>query len=80
MVAFLNCMQEFKEEVEKGETYFCLPYRKNVEKGKTEDTRGSGGSYSIKTQFNSEEQWTKALKFMLMNLNWGLALGILKIL
>lgn len=49
----------------------CL--RMDVEKGKIEDTGGSGGSYSIKTQFNSEEQWTKALKFMLTNLKWGLA-------
>lgn len=47
--------------------------RMDVEKGKIEDTGGSGGSYSIKTQFNSEEQWTKALKFMLTNLKWGLA-------
>ncbi|XP_067572286.1 beclin-1 isoform X3 [Pseudorca crassidens] len=68
MVAFLDCVQQFKEEVEKGETRFCLPYRMDVEKGKIEDTGGSGGSYSIKTQFNSEEQWTKALKFMLTNL------------
>ncbi|KAM7068996.1 beclin-1 [Molossus nigricans] len=73
MVAFLDCVQQFKEEVEKGETRFCLPYRMDVEKGKIEDTGGSGGSYSIKTQFNSEEQWTKALKFMLTNLKWGLA-------
>lgn len=48
-------------------------FRMDVEKGKIEDTGGSGGSYSIKTQFNSEEQWTKALKFMLTNLKWGLA-------
>ena len=47
--------------------------RMDVEKGKIEDTGGSGGSYSIKTQFYSEEQWTKALKFMLTNLKWGLA-------
>ncbi|KAB0340011.1 hypothetical protein FD755_024820 [Muntiacus reevesi] len=73
MVAFLDCVQQFKEEVEKGETRFCLPYRMDVKKGKIEDTGGSGGSYSIKTQFNSEEQWTKALKFMLTNLKWGLA-------
>ncbi|KAM4692307.1 beclin-1 [Rhinophrynus dorsalis] len=79
MVAFLDCVQQFKEEVEKveegekGETSFCLPYRMDVEKGKIEDTGGNGGSYSIKTQFNSEEQWTKALKFMLTNLKWGLA-------
>ncbi|KAG8446614.1 hypothetical protein GDO86_014169 [Hymenochirus boettgeri] len=73
MVAFLDCVQQFKEEVEKGDTGFCLPYGMDVEKGKIEDTGGSGGSYSIKTQFNSEEQWTKALKFMLTNLKWGLA-------
>ncbi|KAM9558117.1 beclin-1-like [Salvelinus alpinus] len=73
MVAFLDCVQQFKEEVEKGDTGFCLPYRMDVEKGKIEDTGGSSGSYSIKTQFNSEEQWTEALKFMLTNLKWGLA-------
>uniref|UniRef100_A0A8C1YEL2 Beclin-1 n=1 Tax=Cyprinus carpio TaxID=7962 RepID=A0A8C1YEL2_CYPCA len=73
MVAFLDCVQQFKDEVEKGDTGFCLPYRMDVDKGKIEDTGGSGGSYSIKTQFNSEEQWTKALKFMLTNLKWGLA-------
>ena len=27
----------------------------------------------FKIKFNSEEQWTKALKFVLTNLNWGLA-------
>ncbi|XP_059475298.1 beclin-1-like protein [Neocloeon triangulifer] len=70
MVAFLDLMQQFKEEVERGESGFCLPYR--VEKGKVEDTT-SGNSYSIKIQFNSEEQWTKALKFLLTNLKWGLA-------
>lgn len=38
------------------------------------------GSYSHvilfsvgRIQFNSEEQWTKALKFLLTNLKWGLA-------
>uniref|UniRef100_H2YYT8 Beclin-1 n=1 Tax=Ciona savignyi TaxID=51511 RepID=H2YYT8_CIOSA len=70
MVAFLDCLQQFKEAVE-GNSGFSLPYR--MEKGKIEDTGGSGASYSIKMQFNSEEQWTKALKFMLTNLKWGLA-------
>lgn len=70
MVAFLDCLQQFKEEVEKGDSQFCLPYR--MDKGKIEDS-SSGASYSIKIQFNSEEQWTKALKFMLTNLKWGLA-------
>ncbi|KAL5006135.1 hypothetical protein ScPMuIL_017293 [Solemya velum] len=70
MVSFLDCLQQFKEEVEKGDTGFCLPYK--MERGKIEDT-STGTSYSIKIQFNSEEQWTKALKFMLTNLKWGLA-------
>ncbi|KAK2143139.1 hypothetical protein LSH36_874g01079 [Paralvinella palmiformis] len=70
MVAFLDCLQQFKEEVEKGNTGFCLPYK--MDKGRIEDT-STGTSYSIKIQFNSEEQWTKALKFMLTNLKWGLA-------
>ncbi|XP_064646043.1 beclin-1-like [Lineus longissimus] len=70
MVGFLDCLQQFKEEVEKGDTQFCLPYK--MEKGKIEDA-STGTSYSIKIQFNSEEQWTKALKFMLTNLKWGLA-------
>uniref|UniRef100_U5EZ51 Putative beclin-like protein n=1 Tax=Corethrella appendiculata TaxID=1370023 RepID=U5EZ51_9DIPT len=69
MVAFLDCLQQFKEEVEKGDSGFCLPYR--MEKGKIEDS-ATGNSYSIKIQFNSEEQWTKALKFLLINLKWGL--------
>ncbi|XP_069122244.1 beclin-1-like [Argopecten irradians] len=70
MVAFLDCLQQFKVEVEKGDSSFCLPYK--MEKGKIEDN-SSGTSYSVKIQFNSEEQWTKALKFMLTNLKWGLA-------
>ncbi|XP_031572939.1 beclin-1-like [Actinia tenebrosa] len=71
MVAFLDCLQQFKEAVEKVDKRFCLPYR--MEKGKIYDSSGSGGAFSIKIQFNSEEQWTKALKFMLTNLKWGLA-------
>lgn len=45
MVAFLDCLTQFKEEVEKGETGFCLPYR--MDKGKIEDS-SAGNSYSIK--------------------------------
>lgn len=89
MVAFLDCAQQFKEEVEKNDAGgFCLPYR--MDKGKIEDS-ATGNSYSIKyallstvnlrtftiypfrIQFNSEEQWTKALKYLLTNLKWGLA-------
>lgn len=46
MVAFLDCLQQFKEEVEKGDSgFFCLPYR--MDKGKIEDS-ATGNSYSIK--------------------------------
>ncbi|EPY89077.1 beclin-1 [Camelus ferus] len=44
MVAFLDCVQQLKEEVEKGETCFCLPYRLDVEKGQIEGTGGSSVS------------------------------------
>ncbi|KAJ8925920.1 hypothetical protein NQ315_009772 [Exocentrus adspersus] len=71
MVAFLDCLRQFQDKVEKkekGSKSFCFPYRPN--KGRIED---KDASYSIKIQLNSEEQWTKALKFMLTNLKWGLA-------
>lgn len=45
MVAFLDCLAQFKEEVEKGDTGFCLPYR--MDKGKIEDS-STGNSYSVK--------------------------------
>lgn len=70
MIAFLDCLQQFKEQVEKDESNFRLPYR--MEKGKIIDSI-NGYSFSIKMQTNSEEQWTKALKFMLTNLKWSLA-------
>lgn len=66
----LDCLQQFKEQVEMGNTGFCLPYR--IDKGKIEDTASPPHAYSIKIQFNSEEHWTKALKYMLTNLKWAL--------
>lgn len=45
MVAFLDCLQQFKDEVEKGGSGFCLPYK--MEKGKIEDS-ATGIAYSIK--------------------------------
>ncbi|XP_310418.6 beclin-1-like protein [Anopheles gambiae] len=69
MVAFLDCLQQFKEEIVRRDPDFCLPYL--MEKGKIEDA-STGSSFSIKIQFNSEEQWTKALKYLLTNLKWVL--------
>nr|CAG4636920.1 EOG090X048D [Ceriodaphnia reticulata]SVE72865.1 EOG090X048D [Ceriodaphnia reticulata] len=78
MVSFLDCLQQFQQKVEGGQKSeddtgrlnFQFPYR--MERGRIED-RATRQWYSIKIQFNSEEQWTKALKFMLTNLKWGVA-------
>ncbi|XP_005099976.1 beclin-1 [Aplysia californica] len=69
MVAFLECLQQFRDEVQKEDSSFNLPYK--MSKGKIFE--GEKTQYSIKMQFNSEEQWTKALKYMLTNLKWALA-------
>lgn len=66
MVAFLDCIKQFLDSIEKKGT-FNFPYK--IDKSKIGDQKGF---YSIKLHFNSEEQWTKALKFMLINLKWAL--------
>lgn len=48
MVAFLDCLQQFKEEMEKGNSEFCLPYK--MDKGKIEDS-ATGTSFSIKYEY-----------------------------
>ena len=69
MVAFLECLSQFASEVQK-KGVFSLPYE--MEKGKIRDT-SSGQWHSIKLQFNSEDSWTKACRYLLTNLKWGLA-------
>ena len=69
MVAFLDCLNQFANEVQRHGA-FSLPYE--MDKGKIRDTN-TGQWHSVKLQFNSEESWTKALRYMLTNLKWGLA-------
>jgi len=69
MVAFLDCLQQFAVEVER-QGGFSLPYE--IDKGKIRDNN-TGHYFSVKLQFNSEESWTKALRYMLTNLKWALA-------
>jgi len=69
MVAFVDCLTQFANEVQRHGA-FSLPYE--MDKGKIRDSN-SGQWYSIKLQFNSEDLWTKALRYMLTNLKWGLA-------
>ncbi|XP_069895275.1 beclin-2-like [Dipodomys merriami] len=73
MLAFLDCMQQFKEEAEKGRGGLYLPYSMHPELGTLEDAKGSGEWYSIRTHLNTVEEWTWALKFLLANLKWSLA-------
>ncbi|KAI9096911.1 autophagy protein Apg6-domain-containing protein [Phlyctochytrium arcticum] len=64
LVAFLTCLQQIGDYAEEKDPKFRLPYR--ISKDKIGDT-------SIKLQFNQDEAWTKALKYMLINLKWILA-------
>lgn len=68
MVAFLDCLNQLKQHIESNsQPHFMLPYK--IEK----DRIGDGKEfYSIKTQFNTPERWTRALKFVLTNLRWAL--------
>ena len=68
MVAFLDCLGQLKQYIEASSyPHFMLPYKIN------KDQIGDGKeSYSVKTQFNTPERWTKALKFILTDLRWAL--------
>lgn len=68
MAGFLDCLLQFKDHVESKDPHFKLPYR--IDKDKIGDSHGDA---SIRIQFNQEETWTKALKYMLTNLKWCLA-------
>ncbi|CAG9772474.1 unnamed protein product [Ceutorhynchus assimilis] len=72
MMAFLDCVQQFMEkveELEKNNKVFKFPYR--IFNGKIEDSDNI--KYTLRATIISEEQWTKALKYLLTDLKWGLA-------
>ena len=68
LVAFLDCLGQFKDHIERASGgRFGLPY------SIVKDRIGNGKEfYSVKTQFNTLEGWTKALKFVLTDLRWAL--------
>ncbi|KAM8814547.1 beclin-2 [Rhynchonycteris naso] len=78
MTAFLDCMQQFKEEAEKGKQGLHMPCRIHAGRGLIEAPGAGGELYSIRTHSNTEERWTKALKLMLTNFKWTLAWVSLK--
>ena len=68
LVAFLDCLNQLKLHIEQESCgCFALPY------SIVKDRIGNGKEfYSVKTQFNTLEGWTKALKFVLTDLRWAL--------
>ncbi|CAB4069901.1 BECN [Lepeophtheirus salmonis] len=72
MAAFLDCLSQFIKEIEKLGFGFNFPYEVDKEKAKIRD-KSSEQFFSIKLQFNSEDSWTKALRYMLTSLKWALA-------
>ena len=63
-VAFLECLRQLGKHVESKDPSVQLPYK--IHKDMIADA-------CIKTGFNGEEQWTRALKFCLTNAKWLLA-------
>ncbi|KAK4521818.1 uncharacterized protein ATC70_004355 [Mucor velutinosus] len=61
MVAVLNCLKQLTDYAEDRDKSLRLPYRINKDKI---------GDLSIRIQFNQDELWTKALKYMLTNMKW----------
>jgi len=66
MVAFLGCLKEIIDYAESQNRNVKLNCPYSIEKDKI-------GDLSIKMQYNTEESWTKALKYMLTNLKFLLA-------
>lgn len=73
MLAFLDCMQQFKKEAEKGEEPgVCMPCQMHAREGLIEEPGAGGECYSIRTHSNTEERWSKALKLVLTNFKCSL--------
>jgi beclin 1 len=61
MVSVLNCLKQLTDYAEEKDKSLRLPYR--ISKDKI-------GDLSIRLQFNQDELWTKALRYMLINMKW----------
>ncbi|CAH8840819.1 unnamed protein product [Trichobilharzia szidati] len=69
MINFLDCVNQVQCVIEHSSN-IQLPFRIK-DKGKLQDSDGQ--VYSIRWNGNSEENWTKALKMMLINMKWIIA-------
>ncbi|CAH8478616.1 unnamed protein product [Schistosoma turkestanicum] len=69
MINFLDCLNQAQQIIEHTSN-IQLPFRIK-DKGKLQDPDGQ--IYSIRWNGNSEENWTKTLKMMLINMKWIIA-------
>ena len=69
MVGYLDCLNQLKSHIEVSSGGYKLPYR--IDKDRLVDD-DQGKAYLIRMQGNSPEHWTKALKYMLTNLQWAI--------
>ncbi|KAM3186595.1 hypothetical protein ACTXT7_004008 [Hymenolepis weldensis] len=69
LVMYLDCIGQLQALVERPPD-FCLPY-KIMENGRIQDR--SGSLHSIKYSDNTEENWTRALKMLLIDLKYIIA-------
>jgi beclin 1 len=63
-VALLDCLRQLGEHVEAAHPRFRIPYAIHKERI---------GQLSIRLQANTDSDWTKALKYLLIDLKWILA-------
>lgn len=64
MVAFLECLRQLGNHAESRDASVKMPYK--IDKDKISDA-------CVRTAFNQDEGWTRALKFCLTNAKWILA-------
>ncbi|OAF65955.1 hypothetical protein A3Q56_06321, partial [Intoshia linei] len=70
LVAFLACKNLLSKKLMRMDNSIIFPYI--IESDRLLDQHNKS-AYSIRTVNNTQEQWTRALKFMLSNLKWGIA-------
>lgn len=69
MIGYLDCLNQLKGYIEESSGGYKLPYR--IDKDRLVDD-DQNKAYLIRMQGNSPEHWTKALKYMLTNLQWAI--------
>lgn len=66
MIAFLDCLSQLTEFIERQDQHFRLPYRIDGEKI-------GEGQHTHTIRQGADETWTRGLKLMLTNIKWCLA-------